>query len=1198
MPTKAKPTVGPDLEEDVAEILHDALDSRYKSAEGYAEDIQEAFRALPRENIEAAAAICRDLGNEAIKNERYDEAVEHYTSVLAAHPRDHEVLANRSLAYHHLRQGEAALNDAALCVNLKPGWAKGYYRLGCALEDCKAYKEACSVFAKVVEIEPDNAQASGRLMRARHMLEMVMNVERVNDPLWMHKPAPPKTELQARAEEAQDKSSAAVSALQEEMGKCAFDFELLRREVSTADKWYAESVMAKGLASHLLAHSAVLAPRLELTALLDRARTDAYAEAVRRHVPRLLPRGQRGVVLALGSAMGLLPLLATEAGANRVYVCEPHGFLAKLAHAQVQRHALLSLERDNWARMPMSLPLAERCRQAGGAAYKCGRHERAIALYTEALQAARSLHGGAEMVGGLLCNRALCYLQLGEADAALADATDAAREAPAMPKAHYRAAQALEALGRLADARAAARRVLQHSRGGKNADAEKLVEQLAGKADRQGAAAAAGGAAAAAAGAAGAASGGGGRGVGRGEAARRAMASRDDRSVRLTPAQVGAALASRCETVRVLHCAFDKLRLHHELDHQAELLLCHSLDHTLLGTGIVPALNALKRGGALAPGCVVLPAAARVWCVGVRVVAEPGVPVHMAATQSLLWSPVARAVDLDEPHWARAVVPVTTARCCLSFDFRADAPPVPRTERREIELPRVAAAAADDGDAAAPVVANAVLFWFDLHLGAGGDGGGGGDGGDGGDGGGGAGGGPPPPPLLSTAPSAALPEGATRIALGQALQFIAPTPLAPVAAGGALRLAASHNRHRLLFEPLDAASGAPSPLGAPRRGLVLSWTLELAHDGHLNRTHAAALRKALFRHGKGKDGRGKPALVLAVGTGLGLQALVAAQARPDVADHVVACEKSADLMGVAQRAAHDNGLTERITFVQKDARNLTAREDLPRKADVLLLQCLDHTCIGEGVLHYLQHLRGSFVAEGATLIPAAAVVKGMVVEMRSGTMHGVDMTMTDAYRWSKEVLPVHLKPGEYTQLSDVFDLFVFDFATAVVQEQVEHMDVAIERDGIVSALVLWYDLILDDEIVVSTSPFVPPERALRYGQGLVYLQPAEVRVRAGATLPLLAAHNGVEMAFTIEEDRMTRKGDECELLPHTRFDPRWEGARVNLDDQWKQIMQSMAHSPKDLAAVQEAVMRFAAQPGPFGLNPTVAERCAMGFLAD
>ena len=53
---------------------------------------------------------------------------------------------------------------------------------------------------------------------------------------------------------------------------------------------------------------------------------------------------------------------------------------------------------------------------------------------------------------------------------------------------------------------------------------------------------------------------------------------------------------------------------------------------------------------------------------------------------------------------------------------------------------------------------------------------------------------------------------------------------------------------------------------------------------------------------------------------------------------------------------------------------------------------------------------------------------------------------------------------------------------------------------------------------------------------------------------------------------------------------------MNLDDQWKQIMQSMARSPKECAAMQEAVMRFAAQPAVFGIDPAVAERCAMARL--
>ena len=100
-----KPQPAPELPEDVAEVLHDALEGRHRSAESYEEDVRDAFQALPKANIEAAAAVCHDMGNEAMKSERYQEAVDHYTSVLAAHPHDHEVLANRSLAYLHLRQG-------------------------------------------------------------------------------------------------------------------------------------------------------------------------------------------------------------------------------------------------------------------------------------------------------------------------------------------------------------------------------------------------------------------------------------------------------------------------------------------------------------------------------------------------------------------------------------------------------------------------------------------------------------------------------------------------------------------------------------------------------------------------------------------------------------------------------------------------------------------------------------------------------------------------------------------------------------------------------------------------------------------------------------------------------------------------------------------------------------------------------------
>jgi len=210
--------------------------------------------------------------------------------------------------------------------------------------------------------------------------------------------------------------------------------------------------------------------------------------------------------------------------------------------------------------------------------FRCGLLGKAAGLYTEALHAARALRGGEALLGNLLCNRALCHLRLRTAEAALADATEALEAAPTLAKAHYRAAQALQALGRMAEARAAVAQVLAHTRGGKNDDAERLAEELAGKPERPAAAA-----------------GGGGGSEAARAAAAVAAAAEQGRSARLTAEQVREALMSRCDTFKVVHSAFDKLRLHHEIGQQIDLVVCHAFDHSLLGSGIISAINALKR---------------------------------------------------------------------------------------------------------------------------------------------------------------------------------------------------------------------------------------------------------------------------------------------------------------------------------------------------------------------------------------------------------------------------------------------------------------------------------------------------------------------------------------------------------------------------------------------------------------------------
>jgi len=127
-----------------------------------------------------------------------------------------------------------------------------------------------------------------------------------------------------------------------------------------------------------------------------------------------------------------------ESGANKVYICEPHGFIAKLAHAGVQRHTMITFEQENWARLPMNVGLSERVKD-GSIAFKAGQYERAISLYTEALPPTDSVP---ELKVNLLANRALCYLKLGEPEAALADGIAAVRCLPDFGKGYYRMAQA------------------------------------------------------------------------------------------------------------------------------------------------------------------------------------------------------------------------------------------------------------------------------------------------------------------------------------------------------------------------------------------------------------------------------------------------------------------------------------------------------------------------------------------------------------------------------------------------------------------------------------------------------------------------------------------------------------------------------------------------------------------------------------
>lgn len=63
-------------------------------------------------------------GNAAFQAGDFATAVQHFTKAIELSPSDAVLYSNRSGAYASLKQFENALNDAEMCVKLKPDWAK------------------------------------------------------------------------------------------------------------------------------------------------------------------------------------------------------------------------------------------------------------------------------------------------------------------------------------------------------------------------------------------------------------------------------------------------------------------------------------------------------------------------------------------------------------------------------------------------------------------------------------------------------------------------------------------------------------------------------------------------------------------------------------------------------------------------------------------------------------------------------------------------------------------------------------------------------------------------------------------------------------------------------------------------------------------------------------------------------------------
>uniref|UniRef100_A0A8C0WLU0 RNA polymerase II-associated protein 3 n=1 Tax=Castor canadensis TaxID=51338 RepID=A0A8C0WLU0_CASCN len=116
------------------------------------------------------ALALKEKGNKYFKEGKYDEAIECYTKGMDADPYNPVLPTNRASAYFRLKKFGVAESDCNLAIALSRTYAKAYARRGAARFALQKLEDARRDYEKVLELEPNNFEATSELRKINQAL--------------------------------------------------------------------------------------------------------------------------------------------------------------------------------------------------------------------------------------------------------------------------------------------------------------------------------------------------------------------------------------------------------------------------------------------------------------------------------------------------------------------------------------------------------------------------------------------------------------------------------------------------------------------------------------------------------------------------------------------------------------------------------------------------------------------------------------------------------------------------------------------------------------------------------------------------------------------------------------------------------------------------------------------------------------------
>ncbi|KAL8263777.1 hypothetical protein R6Q59_021907 [Mikania micrantha] len=100
----------------------------------------------------------REKGNECFKEQKYPEAIKHYTEALRRNPKDAKAYSNRAACYTKLGAMPEGLKDAEKCIEIDQKFSKGYTRKGAIQFFMKEFDKALETYQEGLKHDPQNPE--------------------------------------------------------------------------------------------------------------------------------------------------------------------------------------------------------------------------------------------------------------------------------------------------------------------------------------------------------------------------------------------------------------------------------------------------------------------------------------------------------------------------------------------------------------------------------------------------------------------------------------------------------------------------------------------------------------------------------------------------------------------------------------------------------------------------------------------------------------------------------------------------------------------------------------------------------------------------------------------------------------------------------------------------------------------------------